>query len=126
MDWDEEISERDRVAWKQWVTGLPRLEKEFKMKRCLKSGDVKGKCINEIHHFADASEKGYGTVSYLRAKNNCGKINFALLFAKSRVTPTKKISVPRLELTTATLAVNIDLMLRREMEIIVKVKTVRQ
>ena len=117
MDWDEEISERDQVAWKQWVTGLPRLEKEFKMKRCLKSGDVMGKCTNEIHHFADASEKGYGTVSYLRSKNNCGKINCAFLFAKSRVAPTKKISVPRLELTAATLAVKIDSMLRREMEI---------
>lgn len=87
------------------------------MKRCLKSSDVKGKCTNEIHHCTDASEKGYGTISYLRSKNNGRKINHAFLFAKSRVAPTKKIPVPRLELMAATLAVKMDSMLQREMEI---------
>ena len=117
MDWDEEIAEKDQVILKQWVTELPRIAKEFKIKRCIKSNDVKGNCINEIHHFADASEKGYGTISYLRSKSDCGKIDCAFLFAKSRVAPTKNISIPRLELTAATLAVKIDSMLRREMEI---------
>ena len=39
------------------------------------------------------------------------------MFSKSRVAPTKKISIPRLELTAATLAVKVDTMLQRELEI---------
>ena len=117
LNWDEEISNRDQVAWKRWIAELPKLEKEFKMKRCIKSSEDLGHCKNEIHHFADASEKGYGAVSYIRSKYESGKVHCAFLFAKSRVAPIKKISIPRLELTAAVLAVKVDSMLRNELEV---------
>ena len=95
---------------------LPALE-SFLTKRCVKPEDFGEAVLNEIHHFSDASETGYGTVSYLRSINENGKINCAFLFAKSRLTPMKRITIPRLELAAATLAVKIDGMLRRELEI---------
>lgn len=41
----------------------------------------------------------------------------ALVMGKSRVTPLKKITIPRLELTAATLAVRVDHMLKSELQL---------
>ena len=60
----------------------------------------------ELHHFADASSKGYGTVSYLRIFDD----------AKARLAPLKTVSIPRLELMAATLAAQIDSFLCSELE----------
>ena len=65
----------------------------------------------------DASEGGYRQSSYLRLENDQGKIHFVLLIGKSRVSPLKYISIPRLEQIAATLSVKISLLLRRELEI---------
>ena len=116
LGWDDEISGENLARWKSWLTDLPTLE-GFLTKRCVKPQDFGEPLHNEIHHFSDASEIGYGTVSYLRSINENGKINCAFLFAKSRLAPMKRITIPRLELTAATLAVKIDGMLRRELEI---------
>ena len=116
LGWDDEISGENLARWKSWLTDLPTLE-GFLTKRCVKPQDFGEPFHNEIHHFSDASEIGYGTVSYLRSINENGKINCAFLFAKSRLAPMKRITIPRLELTEATLAVKIDGMLRRELEI---------
>ena len=59
----------------------------------------------ELHHFADASNIGYGTASYLREIFDDGSINVSLLYGKGRVAPLKKITIPRLELSAAKDAV---------------------
>ncbi|GBN78541.1 hypothetical protein AVEN_151640-1 [Araneus ventricosus] len=56
----------------------------------------------EVHGFADASERAYGAVVYL--KSSAGERNCVhLLCSKSRVAPLKSISVPTLELCSALL-----------------------
>ena len=70
-----------------------------------------------LHHFSDASEKGYGTVSYLRMMNQQDKVKCTFLLSKSRVAPLKQISIPRMELTAATVAVRIDIMIKQELDI---------
>ena len=59
----------------------------------------------QLHHFADASENGYGTASYLRMQNMDERVHVAFLFGKARVAPMKPVTIPRLELTTAIVAV---------------------
>ena len=49
----------------------------------------------ELHHIADASEKGYGTASYMRLIDSKGGVECLLLGSKSRLAPTKSISIPR-------------------------------
>ena len=116
LGWDEEISGENLIHWNNWLMEMPKLE-EFVVKRCIKVPEF-GACVShEIHHFSDASETGYGTVSYLRTVHENGEINAAFLFAKSRLAPLKRITIPRLELTAATLAVKIDTMLKEELEI---------
>ena len=58
-------------------------------------------CI-EIHRFADALIKAYAFVKYLRIIRG-KEVIFTLRSAKTRVAPTKTVSVPRLELCAAEL-----------------------
>ena len=54
--------------------------------------------------FSDASEKAYGSCSYVRWELVNGSFSSTLLCAKGRVAPTKKISIVRLELCAAVTA----------------------
>ncbi|KAI8422915.1 hypothetical protein MSG28_014027 [Choristoneura fumiferana] len=57
----------------------------------------------QLHGFADASLSGYAAVIYLRAELDNGSFKTHLVSAKSRVAPTKRITLPRLELCAAAL-----------------------
>lgn len=59
----------------------------------------------QLHHFSDASECGFGTVSYLRLLDDKQKVHRAFDIGKARVVPLKPISIPRLELTEFRMAV---------------------
>ena len=70
----------------------------------------------ELHHFCDASQSGYGQCSCVRLVNADGQVHCSLVIGKSRVTPAKSVTIPRLELTAATVSVKISRMLEREMQ----------
>jgi hypothetical protein len=57
----------------------------------------------QLHGFCDSSERAYGGCLYLRSVNQQGEVHTKLLRSKSRVTPVKKITLPRLELCGASL-----------------------
>lgn len=57
----------------------------------------------ELHGFADASEKAYAAVIYIRSSRNQSSPRINLVAAKTRVVPLKQNSLPRLELCAATL-----------------------
>ena len=65
----------------------------------------------KLHQFADASETGYGTVSYLRLINMDGDVHCSFVMGKSRVAPLKRMTVPRLELTDKMLKRKLDMMI---------------
>ncbi len=71
----------------------------------------------QLHHFSDASESTYGTATYLVLTNELNQKHCSLLMGKSRVSPLKQITIPRLELTAAAVAVKMDKVLRRELQI---------
>ena len=52
----------------------------------------------QLHGFADASNKAYACVVYLRVLFNNGDIITVFVASKSRVAPIKKVTIPRLEL----------------------------
>ena len=70
-----------------------------------------------VLHFSDASECGYGVVSYVRMENCQHNVHVAFLLGKARVTPLKQVTIPRLELTAAVLAVRVDRILRAELQL---------
>ncbi|GFY11581.1 integrase_H2C2 domain-containing protein [Trichonephila clavipes] len=58
----------------------------------------------ELHAFSDASEKAYGSSIYLKSISALGEVKVCLVTSKSRVSPLKQISIPRLELCRAVQA----------------------
>lgn len=70
-----------------------------------------------MHHFSDASVTAYGTVTYIKLQNDKNTVHIALLQGKARVAPLKQVSIPRLELTAAVLAIKVDKMLRSELQL---------
>ena len=70
-----------------------------------------------LHHFSDACQSGYGQCSYIRFVNERAQIHCRFLIGKSRVTPLKFVSIPRLELMAAALSVKISKMLREELDV---------
>ena len=78
---------------------------------------------SQLHHFSDASEGVYSSVTYLplvhdedRRSIDRLSVHYCFLFGKSRVTPSKAVSVPRLGLSAATVSVCQDKMLKGELE----------
>ena len=71
----------------------------------------------QLHNFSDASEKGYGSASYVRTEFTDGSVICSLVFGKSRTSPLRKITIPRLELQAAVLSVRISELILREIQI---------
>ena len=116
FSWDDADSDDYIVEWEKWKKEL-RLIENLKMERCFKPSKF-GKVIDcSLHHFSDASQDGYGQMTYLRIVDEKGYINCSLVMTKSRVPLTKFVSIPRLELTATALSIKVSTMLRRELTI---------
>ncbi|XP_025266081.1 uncharacterized protein LOC112638468 [Camponotus floridanus] len=103
LDWDAPLPSTDALAWKSLLTQLPRLN-EIRVSRWLGSDGSHSHV--DLHGFADASERGYAAVVYLRSSTQKGT-TIHLLNAKGKVAPVKPVSLPRLELCAAALLTNL-------------------
>ncbi|KAL7880597.1 hypothetical protein SRHO_G00028510 [Serrasalmus rhombeus] len=119
LTWDDEIPEDLANRWCAWLSDLSQFA-SFSVKRCIKPEGFGPVVSAQLHHFSDASEKGYGIVSYIRIENSHGQVHCSFLLGKSRVTPLKPVTVPRLELTAATIAVKMDKLMKRELRMDLK------
>ncbi|XP_071944680.1 uncharacterized protein [Antedon mediterranea] len=113
VDWDESVPDDLLSRWQSWQNDLQNLQ-HLKIPRCLEDNVFGTVVARELHHFADASEIAYGVTTYLRTTNEDNCTRSALILAKSRLCPMKTVTIPRLELMAATLAVKIDKTLTRE------------
>ncbi len=113
-NWDDPVSDEVRAAWERWRNDLIYIER-IQIGRCYKPRDFGLMECVELHHFSDASQDGYGQCSYLRFVNNFGRVHCSLVMGKSRVTPTKLVTIPRLELTAALLSVKVSSFIGREL-----------
>ena len=86
------------------------------MERCLKPNNFGVVVSRQIHSFSDASSTGYDQVSHLRMENERGDVHCAFLIGKARVAPVKTMTIPRLELTAATVSVRVVEMIARELD----------
>ncbi|KAJ8369493.1 hypothetical protein SKAU_G00095210 [Synaphobranchus kaupii] len=114
IGWDDPLTDELQPQWERWRSDLVNLDK-ITIPRCYAPADF-GKIIKtELHHFSDASTKGYGQCTYLRLQNKEGDVHCALVIGKSRVSPTKITTIPRLELSAAVVSVKISDMLKEEL-----------
>ncbi|XP_046343482.2 uncharacterized protein LOC124124382 [Haliotis rufescens] len=115
LGWDDDIPVEYKASWEQWIEELHHLN-TLQIDRCLKPADFGHVVSVQLHVFSDASTVGYGCVAYLRMSNDEGGIHTAFLIGKSRLAPVKTITVPRLELTAATVSIHIGKLLMKELE----------
>ncbi|KAL0146847.1 hypothetical protein M9458_057786, partial [Cirrhinus mrigala] len=112
--WDENIGGKHSEVWERWMKDVTHLS-NVHVSRCFKPTKFGCTIAAQLHHFSDASEYAYGTVSYLL--NERGEKHCSFLMGKSRVAPLKRVTIPRLELTAAVVAVKVDKMLQQEMQV---------
>ncbi|XP_038049672.1 uncharacterized protein LOC119723185 [Patiria miniata] len=121
-DWDDELEPGNLEQWMKWLQGLPKLE-EFSVPRCIVPREFGTPTSVQLHHFCDVSMVAYGAVSYIRLVDNRGHIHTSFLMGKSRLAPMKSMTIPRLELSAAVMAVRMDSILQREMRLEVQSTT---
>jgi hypothetical protein len=99
LGWDESVPTVLHSTWTEWRQEL-HLINQFEIPRYIFNHPS---VTTEVHGFADASEKAYGRVIYIRTIQSDGKISVNILCAKSKVAPLKVTQLPRLELCAALL-----------------------
>ena len=94
LDWDHQIPEGLSTQWREIVSDLRKVSNMQFDRRLVNSASV---C--QLHAFADASNKAYGSCVYIV----CGTVS-RLVMARARVAPMRGLTVPKLELTAALVA----------------------
>ena len=107
LGWDDPVPETLLMRWNEWMSELETLS-TLKIRRCYSPRDFGTLQQVELHHFSDASTHGYGQCSYLRLIDDQNRVCCRLVMSKARVTPSKPVTVPRLELTAALISVQIS------------------
>ncbi|GFR10249.1 integrase catalytic domain-containing protein [Trichonephila clavata] len=103
LSWDEELPNSLARQLRIFQEQLPLLTK-IKIPRCIlipQAIDV------QVHGFCDSSEKAYCAAIYIRSKDATQTVISRLLTSKTRVSPVKTQSLPRLELCSALLLANL-------------------
>ena len=114
LSWDDKVPEHLLQEWERWREDVPALS-EVRVQRCYKLESFRGEPKVELHHFSDASERAYGQCSYLKQVEG-DQVTTSLVMAKSRVAPSKPVTIPRLELMAATLSVKVAEFLHKELD----------
>lgn len=99
VGWDEDLQDPYRTKYQKLMLELKKFN-DISIPRCVFN---KGKSVQKVHGFSDASEKAQGCVVYLRIIYESGEIETQFLATKSKVNPIKKQTIPMLELSAAVL-----------------------
>ncbi|XP_073770437.1 uncharacterized protein [Danio rerio] len=115
-NWDDPLLPHElQQAWKEWEAELHLLP-HLSLPRSYVPAQVDQAIVSrQVHIFSDASEKAYGSVSYMRTEDVKGQVYLSFLAARSRVAPRRQHSIPRLELCGALTAAQLAKMLEREL-----------
>ena len=101
IDWDDPAPSNIRDVWQQWRSELPSLlNKPIPQCYYPKEAYLVSK---QLHGFSDASEDTYAAVVYLRMVDTHGNVHISLVMSKTKVSPMKRQTIPRLELCGALL-----------------------
>ena len=127
LHWDEKLPEDLLKDWNKWKEELT-LPNHVTILRCYFPGGCFLDATFQLHQFSDVSEVGYGTVSsreffslmpcYLRKETVDGRVDCSYIMAKSHTAPLHFMSVPRLELQAATIAVRMHCLMLNEIDLV--------
>ena len=95
------VADEVRESWEKWRSELTLLS-GVSIPRCYFCKDVKVASV-QLHGFSDASESAYAGVVYVRMLVSLNRAHVSLVMSKMRVSPIKRLTIPRLELCSAYL-----------------------
>ncbi|KAM9825435.1 uncharacterized protein ACBT44_006125 isoform 1-T1 [Syngnathus typhle] len=114
--WDDPNLPPDLLqAWSCWEAELKHLPAITMPRPYAPADSHREGTTRQVHIFADASEKAYGAVAFLRTEDNQGKVHLSFVLARSRIAPKRVHSVPRLELCAALVAAQLASTLKKEL-----------
>ena len=115
--WDSSLPSSLLQRWNLWAGELHLLSSIF-VPRCFRPPDFPiNECVFTLVVFGDSSLEARGAVAYLRAV--CGdRVSATFVLAKGRHSPLRKpLTIPRLELEAAVLAVELAEIIKSELRI---------
>ena len=117
VEWDETLPEKIASAWRNWLSEIDHIENFTTTRKYWPSDHTSVQ--TSLHIFCDSSENAYAAVCYLRSMSESGDVHVALVASRSRVAPMgkKKLSIPRLELQAAVLAVRLSTTVQQELDL---------
>ena len=99
LGWDDPLPDERRIRWETWLSDLRNTNTISVPKHVFDKR--KGKILqSQLPGFTDASKKAYCAMMFLVYETTEG-IHTCLLSAKTRVSPIKQLTIPRLELMSA-------------------------
>ena len=110
--WDNEVEPSEEEEFLRWKEQLPIVAETSIDRRYFNRERDKA----ELHVFADASEDTMCAVAYLRSKPKDYSADLAFVIGKCRVAPMRHLSIPRLELQAAVMAVRLKEQIVKEHE----------
>ena len=118
FDWDKPISGPLLGAWEAWKADLPLLV-TLSVPRCYLINQPSAQYVGpQIHVFADASEVAFGAAAYWRFETQDHPYHCSFIFGKTRLAPIKPLTIPRLELQAAVMAVRMSQTIQKELDVI--------
>lgn len=115
IGWDDEVPDTIYDDWKVWLEQLPETT-NVKIPRQYYFGVSSS--ASEMHMFVDASEEAFAAVCYLRSTTGV-KVVVAFVGSKARVSPIRKLTIPRLELQAALLGARLAQTVKEELNIVI-------
>ena len=117
LGWDEPIGDETLKIWSNWISKIDEIENLNLPRKYWPVDFIPSKTA--LHVFCDSSERAYAAVCYLRVESTSGQVHTSFIMSRSRVAPSgkKSISLPRLELQAAVLAVRLANTVQEEIDL---------
>ena len=127
LDWDDVLTKSLKERWEKWLKDFSAAECVTVERYVCEPSD----CLKEsnetkfwLHGFGDASKRAYCAVVYLVTMRN-NSVYVKLVASKTRVSPIKELSIPRLELMAARILAQLMNAVRQALESEYKFEGVR-
>ncbi len=114
-DWDAPLPPEKMGPWLQWKDSLQELQ-HLQIPRHYTKGFSFEASQRELCIFSDASVLAIAAVAYLRSSSPDGNCKISFILGKTKLAPRPELIIPRLELCSAVLAVQMADLITSEMD----------
>ncbi|XP_013855911.1 uncharacterized protein LOC106511713, partial [Austrofundulus limnaeus] len=114
-NWDAPLPDDTKAEWCKWKDSLQKLQ-SLQIQHPYTSLSTTNAQKRELFIFADASVKAIAAVAYIKVSTS-ESTEIGFVFGKTKLAPQSGLTIPRLELCAAVLAVEVAELIVAEMDI---------